>query len=59
MIETMPNELIQYGALGIMCAYFMIKDFVLNKNITKSLVDITQSQSKIAIIIDERLPKKE
>lgn len=58
MIETITTELIQFGVLGIMCAYFMVKDFTVNKNTVKTLVQIGKTLDKVAIVIDERIPKK-
>lgn len=50
MIEGLADVLLHNGVLGAVCLFFMIKDIRVNNHITQTL-------DRIAIIIDERIPK--
>lgn len=51
MLENLMEPLIANGILGIVCAFFMLKDIRKDNKIVATL-------DRISIIIDERLPKK-
>ena len=57
MIEIFMEALITNGILGIVCAFFMWKEVKKDNNIVKSLNGFGTQLAKIAVIIDERIPK--
>ena len=42
-LEQFADQLVTYGALGIVCAYFMVKDITINREITAALKEFTIS----------------
>ena len=58
MIETLLETLITNGVLGVVCAFFMWKEVKKDNKIVNSLDGFGKQLTKIATIIDERIPKK-
>lgn len=40
-MENITNALMTYGALGLVTAYFMVKDYTLNSKLNETLNDFT------------------
>ena len=57
MIEIITEPLIQTGVLGVVCAFFMYKDIYKDRHILKNLTHITKTLNKLAIVLDERIPR--
>ena len=51
MIESIPGAMTQAGVLGAVCLFFMWKDIKKDAHIVRTL-------DRIAVIIDERIPKE-
>lgn len=58
MIEIFLEALVTNGILGIVCAFFMWKEVKKDNLIVKSLNNFGTELTKVATVIDERIPKK-